>query len=140
MATPSGGQNRLFLIVVAVMGGLLVLGLVSIGGLVVYSRFLAPGAAPTVVAEATATQVATATSVRSPVASPTRAAPTATKVVEEATPGAPTPSPRAPTATPQGGGQMAPTGFGPLEALLGGLVLLVVIVFIRRLRLSGGAQ
>ncbi|MDH4207884.1 MAG: hypothetical protein OEV76_03325, partial [Anaerolineae bacterium] len=113
MATPSGGQSRLFRIVVVGLVGLLMIGLVSIAGLVVYSRFLAPGASPTVVAETTATTVATATSRPTRVASPTSAVPTATKVVQEGTPApeGPTPSPKAPTATPQGGGQMAPTGF-----------------------------
>lgn len=144
MASVSGGQSRLFLIVVVGLVGLLMIGLASIAGLVVYSRLPAPAASPTLVAQVTATPAATATSEHTPAASPTvaGAAATPTRVIQEGTPaaGGLTPSPRAPTATPQGGGEMAPTGFGPLEALLGGLVLVVVIVFIRRLRLSGGAQ
>ncbi|HJX38550.1 MAG TPA: hypothetical protein VJ714_08115 [Anaerolineae bacterium] len=154
MANRSGGQSRqsrLFLIVVVGLVGLLMLGLLSIAGLVVYSRFLAPTGSPTVVAEVTSTPVATATSRSTAVASPTPGGegPTATRVVQEGTPspegptpspGGPTASPGGPTATPQGGGEMAPTGFGPLEALLGGIVLLIVIVFIRRVRLSGGVQ
>ena len=137
MANRSGGQSRqsrLFLIVVVGLVGLLMLGLLSIAGLVVYSRFLAPTGSPTVVATSRSTAVASPT--------PGGEGPTATRVVQEGTPSpeGPTPSPGGPTATPQGGGEMAPTGFGPLEALLGGIVLLIVIVFIRRVRLSGGVQ
>ncbi len=139
MANPSGGQSRLFLIVVVGLVGLLMIGLVSIAGLVVYTRFLAPTPPATVVAEATFTPVATATSPATVVASPTPSdeAPTATRVIGE---GSPAPEGPTPTATPKGADELAPTGFGPLEAVLGGVVLLIIILFVRRVRLSGGAQ
>ena len=139
MASSSGGQSRLFLIVVVGLVGLLMVGLVSIAGLVVYTRFLAPTPSATVVAEATASPEATATSQVTAEASPTAPAegPTPTRVIQEGSPGpeGPTPSPVRPTATPMGSDQMAPTGFGPLEAFIGGVALLVVILFLRRMRL-----
>jgi hypothetical protein len=143
MANPNGGQSRLFLVVVVGLVGLLMIGLVSIAGLVVYTRFIAPTPSATVVAEATSTAEVTATSAPTMAASPTQGggAPTATRVIQGSpSPEGPTPSPRPPTATPAGGGEMAPTGFGPLEAFLGGIGLLIVILFIRRVRLSGGVQ
>jgi hypothetical protein len=144
MASSNGGQSRLFLIVVVGLVGLLMIGLVSIAGLVVYTRFIAPTPSATVVAEATSTPEVTATSAPTVAASPTQGgeAATATRVIQEGSPSpeGPTPSPRPPTATPAGGGEMAPTGFGPLEAFLGGIGLLIVILFIRRVRLSGGSQ
>lgn len=145
MTNPSGGQSRLFIIVVIGLVGLLMVGLLAIAGLVVYTRFLTPPP-PTVVAEATSTPRATvaptATSASTAVATstPPQEGATATKVVQEgsptavvatATPGGPTP-----TVTAEGGGEMAPTGFGPLEALVGGVGLLLVILLVRRLRLS----
>lgn len=144
MASTSGGQSRLFLIAVVGLVGLLMIGLVSIAGLVVYTRFLAPTPSATVVAEATTTPAPTATTQATAVASPTppEEEPTPTRVIQEGspTPGGPTPSPPRATATPQGGDQMAPTGFGPLEAFLGGVALLIVIVFVRRMRLRSGAR
>jgi cytoskeletal protein RodZ len=145
MANPSGGQSRLFMIVVVGLVGLLMVGLVAIAGLIVYTRILAPAASPTVVAEVTASPVATvAPTVTSP---PTTAAtstaeqeaPTATRVLQDGTPAAEGQTPVAgatPTATPEGGGELAPTGFGPLEALLGGVALLLVILLVRGLRMS----
>ena len=55
MANPSGTQSRVFVIVAIGLVGLLMVGLVSIAGLVVYTRFLAPSPSPTVVAEVTGT-------------------------------------------------------------------------------------
>jgi hypothetical protein len=145
MVNPDGTQSRLFVIVAFGLVGLLMIGLLAIAGLVVYTRILAPTPSPTVVAEATPSAVlsVTPTAVPStPVGTPTPGAetPTATRVVQEGTPtvGDHTPSPEegTPTATPQGGGEMAPTGFGPFGAALGGVVLLLVILFVRRLRLS----
>jgi hypothetical protein len=144
MASSSGGQSRLFLVVVVALVGLLMIGLVSIAGLVVYTRFLAPTPSATVVAEATATPAPTATAQATAAASPvpTEEEPTPTRVIQEGspTPGGPTPSPARATATPQGGGEMAPTGFGPLEAFLGGVALLIVILFVRRMRLGSGGR
>jgi hypothetical protein len=144
MANPSGGQSRLFMIVVIGLVGLLMIGLVAIAGLVVYSRFLAPTPSPSVVAEATSTPAVTvaptSTRLATPVGTATAAGegPTATRVIQEGSPTAV--QTREATATPtvasEGGGEMAPTGFGPLEALVGGVGLLLVILLVRRLRLS----
>lgn len=145
MTTPDGAQNRLFVVVAVGLVSLLMIGLLAIAGLVVYTRFLAPTPSPTVVAEASPTvapsptpSIPTSTPVGT--STPPAEAATATRVVQEGTPtvGGQTPSPRpgTPTATPQGGGEMAPTGFGPLGAALGGVVLIVIIVLVRRLRLS----
>jgi hypothetical protein len=146
MANPSGGQSRLFMIVVVGLVGLLMIGLVAIAGLVVYTRFLAPTPSPSVVAEATSTPVVTvaptATRPLTPVPTSTapQEGPTATRVVQEGSPTTEGETPEAGTATPtvapEGGGEMAPTGFGPLEALVGGVALLLVIILVRRLRLS----
>lgn len=150
MANPNGTQSRVFVIAAIGLVGLLMVGLLAIAGLVVYTRFIAPSPSPTVVAEATitpgVTPSPTATKPASPVATPSPggAAPTATKVIEGATPapGGQTPGPEegTPTATPTGGGEMAPTGFGPLEAAVVGVVLLLVILFVRRVRFSAGAR
>jgi hypothetical protein len=147
MAAFGGAQNRLFVIVAVGLVGVLIIGLLSIAALVVYTRFLAPPASPTVVAGATSTPVPEATATPTVAPSPVRTAtvgqaPTPTRVIGPAAspqPGEATPTPgeAAPTATPEGGGQIAPTGFGPLEALLGGGFLVVVILFVRRLRMSG---
>jgi len=142
MTDSSGGQNRLFLIVVVGLVGLLMIGMVSIAGLVVYTRFLAPAATPTVVAGVTPTAPTVApTATRPPaeVATPTPegGAPTPTRVIQEGTPPPEGPTPTA-TATPEGGGEMAPTGFGPLEAFVGGLALVLIILLVRRVRLSSG--
>jgi hypothetical protein len=143
MASSGGGQSRLFLVVVLGLVGLLMVGLVAIAGLVVYTRFLAPTPSPTTVALVTpsprATVAATAT-MPPAVATPTTAvgAPTPTRVLQEGTP-APEGATPTVTATPQGGGELAPTGLGPLGAVVGGVVLVLIIVGVRRLRLSAGA-
>jgi cytoskeletal protein RodZ len=146
MTSPSGGQSRLFIIVVIGLVGLLMVGLLAIAGLVVYTRFLAPTPPPTVVAGATSTPRPTVapTVTSAPTVAATSTPPeegaTATKVIQEGSPTAvvPTATPGGPTPTPtaEGGDEMAPTGFGPLEALLGGVGLLLVILLVRRLRLS----
>ena len=143
MTESSGGQNRLFLIVVVGLVGLLMIGMVAIAGLVVYTRFLAPASTPTVVAgvtpSAAPTVAPTATRPPAEVATPTPegGAPTPTLVIQEGTPPPEGPTPTA-TATPEGGGEMAPTGFGPLEAFVGGLALVLIILLVRRVRLSSG--
>ena len=143
MTESSGGQNRLFLIVVVGLVGLLMIGMVAIAGLVVYTRFLAPASTPTVVAgvtpSAAPTVAPTATRPPAEVATPTPegGAPTPTLVIQEGTPPPEGPTPTA-TATPEGGSEMAPTGFGPLEAFVGGLALVLIILLVRRVRLSPG--
>jgi hypothetical protein len=145
MENPGGPQNRLFVIVAIGLVAVLMIGLLSIAGLVIYTRFLAPAASPTVVAEATVTPTpeaeATPTSAASVQPTPTTGlAATATRVVSEASPqpgqATSTPGTGAATATPGAGGEMAPTGFGPLEALVGGVFLGLIILFVRRLRMS----
>jgi len=139
MANPSGGQSRLFLFVVLGLVGLLMVGLVAIAGLVVYTRFLAPTPSPTTVALVTpsprATVAATVPATVAPTSTPVAGAPTPTRVIQEGTP-APEGATPTVTATPQGGGEMAPTGFGPLGAVVGGVVLVLIILAVRRLRLS----
>jgi len=140
MENPDGAQSRIFIIVAIALVGLLVVGLVSIALLVGYTRFVAPILRPTVVAEATfspvATFTATATLPSTPVATPTgEEVPAATRVMGAGA--SPTPGEAGPTATPTGEEEMAPTGFGPLEAAVGGVILLVLILFVRRLRLTG---
>jgi hypothetical protein len=148
MTDSSGRQNRLFLVVVIGLVGLLMIGMVSIAGLVVYTRFLAPATTPTVVAgvtpSAAPTLASTATRPPAEVATPTseQEEPTATRVVQEGSPApegaTPSPGGATATATPEGGGEMAPTGFGPLEAFVGGLALVLIILLVRRVRLSSG--
>jgi len=143
MANPSGTQSRVFVIVAIGLVGLLMVGLVSIAGLVVYTRFLAPSTSPTVVAEVTGSPrpVTTPTlgvpSPPIPTGTAGGPAPTATRVLVEG--GSPTATPEegaTPSPTPTGGGEMAPTGFGPLEAAVAGIGLLVVILLVRRLRFT----
>jgi hypothetical protein len=147
MENPDGVQSRIFIIVAIGLVGLLMIGLLSIAGLVVYTRFLAPAASPTTVAVAspspTSVELATPTLPVAPGVTPTVGeVPTATRVVQPAAspaPGEETPTPveGAPTATPVGGEGIPDTGFGPLEAVVGGVVLLVIILFVRRLRFTG---
>ena len=145
MANPSGGQSRLFLIVVLGLVGLLMVGLLSIAGLVVYTRFLAPTPSPTVVAQVTPSPEPTAapTSTSPAVATATSpgAAASPTRVIQEGSQGpegATATATRTPTA--EGGDEMAPTGFGPMEAFVGGAALVVIILVVRRLRLSSGTS
>lgn len=139
MENPDGAQSRIFIILAISLVGLLIVGLVSIAGLVVYTRFLAPSPTPPVVAVATPTQAVTPTATLPPPAvTPTGEAPTATRVIGSPMPGTETPVIGvSPTATPVGGDQIPDTGFGPLEAVVGGIILLVLILVVRRLRLTG---
>lgn len=142
MANPDGAQNRLFVIVAIGLVSVLMIGLLSIAALVVYTRFVAPGPEPPVVAEATSTPTPepTATPTGSPVSTPTTGeVPTPTRVVAPGGQGTATPVKGAATATPAGDDEMAPTGFGPLEALVGGVFLVLLILFVRRLRMTGRA-
>jgi cytoskeletal protein RodZ len=147
MANPSGGQSRLFLIVVLGLVGLLMVGLLSIAGLVVYTRFLAPTPSPTVVAQVTPSPEPTAAPTGTSPDAVTTATPqeqeaaTPTRVIQEGSPapeGATATATRTPTT--EGGDEMAPTGFGPMEAFVGGVVLVVIILVVRRLRLSSGTS
>lgn len=139
MDNPDGARSRVFMIVAIGLVGLLMIGILSIAGLVVYTRFLAPSTSPTVVAAATvsptSTRAATATLAASATTPSTGGAPTATRVVQAGA--SPTPGEAVPTATPTGEETIPDTGFGPFEAVLGGVILLLVILFVRRLRFSG---
>jgi hypothetical protein len=145
MENPDGLQSRVFMIVAISLVGLLMVGLLSIAGLVVYTRFLAPSATPPVaITTPTATQVAGVTATPSPrPGTPTVGeVPTATRVVGPAAspsvgPGTPSPEEGSPTATPTGESGIPDTGLGPLEAVIGGFVLLVIILFVRRVRMTG---
>lgn len=117
--------------------GLLILGLLGIGGLIVFTRLRGP-ATPTVVAELTPTatpaKTPTATPTKAPTATPTRTptsipTPTPTKAI--------TPSPTpvvTPTPTPVEG--VPVTGWGPLEGALVGSFLAILILLSRRLRFA----
>ena len=133
------GQNRIFTMIALGLVGLLILGLLGIGGLIVFTRLRGP-ATPTVVAEltptATPTKAPTATPTRTPtsVPTPTRTptsvpSPTPTKAI--------TPSPTpvvTPTPTPVEG--VPVTGWGPLEGALVGSFLAILILLSRRLRFA----
>jgi len=125
------GQNRVFTIIALGLVGLLILGLLGIGGLIIFTRLRGP-ATPTVVAEltptATPTKVPTATPTKTPTSVPT---PTPTRVA--------TPSPTpvvTPTPTPTEEG-VPETGWGPLEGALVGSFLAMLILVSRRLRFAG---
>jgi hypothetical protein len=141
MENPDGVQSRIFIIVAIGLVGLLMIGLLSIAGLVVYTRFLAPAASPTTVAVASPTQPsvagATPTLPAAPGVTPVGPAPTPTLVVQPAASPAPGEATPAPTATPTGEEEIPDTGFGPLEAVVGGVILLLIILFVRRLRFTG---
>jgi hypothetical protein len=140
MENPDGAQSRIFIIVAVGLVGLLMIGLLSIAGLVIYTRFLAPSPSPTVVAAATFTPTSvpiTTPTATSPAVTPGAGeAPTATLVVQ---PGEETPTPEGgpPTGTPTGEGEIPDTGVGPLEAVVVAVVLLLVILFVRKLRFTG---
>ena len=145
------GQSRLFIIIAIGLAGLLVLGLMGIGGYVIFSRMsrgaeqvaaAETAAAATAEAQAAAeapteTPVPTFTPV--PTNTPTVSA-TNTPVVPpyegtpELTPGAPT---VAPTATPTlAEGETPSAGYGGIGVILAGLALAVVLVVVRRVRLA----
>jgi cell division septation protein DedD len=148
-------QNRLFIIIAIGLVGLLVLGLMGIGGYVIFSRArrgteqvaaAQTAAAATAEAQATAeapTEAPTYTPIVPPTNTPT-VAPTNTPVVPpsaemaegtpEKTPAAPT---SAPTATPKlAEGETPSAGFGGIGAILAGLALAVVFVIARKVRLA----
>lgn len=131
------GQNRIFTMIALGLVGLLILGLLGIGGLIVFTRLRGP-ATPTMVAELTPTatpaKAPTATPTKAPTATPTRTptsipTPTPTKAI--------TPSPTpvvTPTPTPVEG--VPVTGWGPLEGALVGSFLAILILLSRRLRFA----
>lgn len=109
--------------------GLLILGLLGIGGLIVFTKLRGP-ATPTVVAELTPT----ATPTKAPTATPTRtptSVPTPTRVVTPSPTSAVTPTP---TPTEEG---VPETGWGPLGGVLVGSFLAILILVSRRLRFAG---
>ena len=127
------GENRIFTMIALGLVGLLILGLLGIGGLIIFTRLRGP-ATPTVVAEltptATPTKAPTATPTKAPTATPTKP-PTATPT-RVATP-SPTPV-VTPTPTEEG---VPETGWGPLEGVLAGSFLAILILVSRRLRFVG---
>lgn len=144
------GRNRLFIIIVVGLAGLLVCGLLSIGG---YMLFIKPGADQSAIAtreavaqratliaqQATSTPTPTATVPALPTAPPT-ATPTATPTQAATnTPVVPpteTPVPGAPTPTPTWGGGTPDTGIGGLGAALLAAGLAVVVFIVRKVRLA----
>ena len=128
------GGNRLFIIIAVALVGLLIIGLVGIGGFVLFSR-MGGGESP----EPTAVAAATVTRTPAPTFTPTpsEATPTPTKVVGEGTevPGEGSDEEATPTTAPSTG-ETPETGFGPLEAFLAGLGLVAVVVAARRFRLG----
>ena len=151
--TPFGGesQSRLFIIIAIGLVGLLVLGLLGIGGYVIFSRVrrgaeqvaeAETAAAGTAQAQATAeapTETPVPTFIPVPTDTPTPAV-TNTPVVPpttgtpELTPGAPT---AAPTATPKlAEGETPSAGFGGIGVILAGLALAIVLVVVRKVRLA----
>jgi len=147
-------QNRLFIIIAIGLVGLLVLGLMGIGGYVIFSRAnrgaqqvaaARTATAATAEAQATAeapteTPVPTFTSV--PTHTPTLAV-TNTPVVPPSalTPGVTPPAPTAAaTATrkpPAAEGETPSAGFGGIGPILAGLALAVVLLVVRKVRLAG---
>jgi len=152
-------QNRLFIIIAIGLVGLLVLGLMGIGGYVIFSRArrsaeqvnatktaiaAAAGAEPTIETPTEATITPTSTSVllstgtptvfatNTPVVPPSTGTPGVTPGV---TPPAPTPGPTA-TRRPAEG-ETPSAGFGGIGVILAGLALAVVVVVARKVRLAG---
>ena len=150
------GQNRLFIIIAIGLVGLLVLGLMGIGGYVIFSRakrgaeqvaVAKTAAAATADAQATAeapTEPPVPTFTSMPPTDTPTVAPTNTSVVPlltetlegmpEETPPAPT-SVLAATSTPAEG-ETPSAGFGGVGAILAGLALAVVFVVARKVRLA----
>ena len=125
------GQARLGPLLLLALGGLLIIGVLIIGLFLLLER-LPFGPAQQ------ATPTLTATRVIQPSPSPTlTSTSTATLVVVAS----PTPTPTAtatmvPSPTPTPVSEIPPTGLGPLEAVMGGVLLSLVIFISRRLRLA----
>jgi len=131
------GQNKVFTMIALGLVGLLILGLLGIGGLIFFTRLRGP-ATPTVVAEltptATPTKAPTATPTKAPTATPTRT-PTSVPTSTPTRVATPSPTPAVtPTPTEEG---VPETGWSPLEGVLVGSFLAILIVVSRRLRLAG---
>lgn len=139
------GTNRLFMLIAVALTATLFLGLVGIGGLVVF-RYLGgpPEAAIPLPAEVpTETPLSLETATPTPVPSATpAAAPTATRVIVEGSTTAPAGTAGSDPGQ-DGPGMSSPnmeepampeTGLGPLEALGAGLVLLMLLGVIRLAR------
>jgi len=148
--TPFGGesQSRLFIIIAIGLAGLLVLGLMGIGGYVIFSRYRR-GAEQVAVAQtaaaATAEVQATAEAPTEPPVPTFTSMPTPTVVATNTPvvpPGTPEETRPAPTpvrtATPRPAeGETPSAGFGGIGAILVGLALAVVFVVARKVRLAG---
>ena len=146
----SGGPNRLFVILAIGLGALLFLGLIGLGGFLVFQSFTRPPASPTaravvtaspairVVATPAATDVATPTLVLIAASTPTGGTtPLVTATTGLTTTGTITGTPG--TGTPTG--SLPKTG-GVGDSLLwlaGGLVLVLVIFAARRARAGTAA-
>ena len=150
VAPTGGGPNRLFIVLLLGLGGLLIIGLVGLLAFVfVIQPMMRPAAAaPTpprvVVTVATPTRAPTATPTLTP--SPTNTlAPTATFVVQPPAGGAVTPAvtvtatPGQATVTPTPTAGMPNTGIGENLLLLAGGIVLVLIIYTARRARTGTA-
>lgn len=127
LSTGEAGQARLGPLVLLALGGLLIIGVLIIG------LFLLLGGLPSPADQATPTP--TATLVIQPTPTPTPS-PTPTRVLG-ASPTSPPTSTAVPSPTPTPTSQIPATGLGPLEAVMGGALLVLLIFISRRLRLAG---
>lgn len=149
-----GGGNRTFLLIIAALGALVVLGLLAVGAIFLLPALFPGGNANIASVTETPTRISipptpTRTALPSPTlvvvaqstAAPTTELETATPEPETATPIPITATPIAITATPEAGsnsgsGELPNTGLGEDLLMLfgGGLVLLGIIVVARRMR------
>jgi hypothetical protein len=144
------GRNRLFIIIVIGLAGLLVCGLLGIGG---YTLFIRPRGDQSAVAtreavaqratliaqQATATSTPTVTPPALPTVPPSPTPSPAPTQVATNTPVVPpteTAVPGAPTPTPTWGGGTPDTGIGGLVAVLLAAGLVVLTFVVRKLRLA----
>lgn len=150
-----GGGNRTFLLIIAGLGALVIIGLL-VAGAIFLLPVLFPGGSTNIAAvTATPTRISipptpTRTALPSPTlvvvaqntGEPTTAAETAVPVEETATPIPITATPIAITATPEGGstsnssGELPKSGLGEDLLMLfgGGVILLGIIIIARRMR------
>lgn len=151
---PQEGGNRLFVILAVGLAGLIVLGLLSIGGVLVLRNIrgqqeiaqVTPQATPTLMAvkavptntpaptstPTTAPNTPVPTATNTPVVLPTET-PSEAQMAATATAAAPTDTP-VPVGTPAGNNQLPDTGFGGLEMALIAFGLVGVLFVSRRMR------
>ncbi len=145
------GRNRLFIIIVIGLAGMLVCGLLGIGG---YMLFIKPKGDQSAVAtreavaqratliaqQATSTPTATATSPALPTVPPSPtplpATPTSAATNTPVVPPTETPVPGAATPTPTWDGGTPDTGIGGLGAVLLAAGLVVLVFVVRKVRLA----